>query len=70
MFDTGAVLLEVFLFDYSGDLYGQSLDVAFIAWIRDEMMFDSAAALVGQMQSDSRAAGEALARSADAFPPI
>lgn len=70
MFDTGAVLLEVFLFDYSGDLYGQSLDVAFIAWIRDEMMFDSAAALVGQMHDDSRAAGAALARSADAFPPI
>jgi riboflavin kinase / FMN adenylyltransferase len=35
-FDNGAVLLEVFLFDFTGDLYGQSIDVAFIAWIREE----------------------------------
>jgi riboflavin kinase/FMN adenylyltransferase len=70
MFDTGAVLLEVFLFDFSGDLYGQSIDVAFIAWIREELMFDSANALIVQMQDDSRRAREALARSGDAFPPI
>ena len=41
MFDTGIVLLEVFLFDFSGDLYGRTIDVAFIDWIRPEMMFDS-----------------------------
>ena len=40
MFDTGVVLLEVFLFDFSGDLYGAALDVAFIVWIRPEMNFD------------------------------
>ena len=40
MFDTGAVLLEVFLFDFAGDLYGQNIDVAFIDWIREERMFD------------------------------
>ena len=39
MFDNGAVLLEVFLFDFAGDLYGQTIDVAFIAWIRDEQNF-------------------------------
>lgn len=70
MFDTGAVLLEIFLFDFSGDLYGQTLDVAFIEWIREERMFDSAAALVGQMKEDSRLALEALARSGGVFPPI
>ena len=70
MFDTGAVLLEVFLFDFAGDLYGQNIDVAFIDWIREERMFDSAAALIAQMQDDSRLAREALARSGDAFPPI
>jgi riboflavin kinase / FMN adenylyltransferase len=70
MFDTGAVLLEVFLFDFSGDLYGQNIDVAFIDWIREERMFDSAAALIAQMQDDSRIAREALARSGDKFPPI
>jgi riboflavin kinase/FMN adenylyltransferase len=70
MFDTGAVLLEVFLFDFSGDLYGQNIDVAFIDWIREERMFDSAGALIAQMQDDSRIAREALARSGDKFPPI
>src|SRR5580692_12287673 len=45
-FDNGAPLLEVFLFDFKGDLYGQSLDVAFIAFIRDELKFDGVAALV------------------------
>jgi riboflavin kinase/FMN adenylyltransferase len=70
MFDTGAVLLEVFLFDFAGDLYGQNIDVAFIDWIREERMFDSADALIAQMQDDSRIAREALARSGDKFPPI
>jgi riboflavin kinase/FMN adenylyltransferase len=70
MFDSGVVLLEVFLFDFAGDLYGQRIDVAFIAWIRDERMFASAAELVTQMQDDSRRAREALALAGDAFPPI
>ena len=34
MFDSGVVLLEVFLFDFAGDLYGRRIDVAFIEWIR------------------------------------
>jgi riboflavin kinase / FMN adenylyltransferase len=70
MFDTGAVLLEIFLFDFSGDLYGANIDVAFIAWLRDEAMFASAKDLVRQMKEDSRLAREALARAGDAFPPI
>jgi riboflavin kinase / FMN adenylyltransferase len=70
MFDTGAVLLEVFLFDFAGDLYGQNIDVAFIDWIREERMFDSAGALIAQIQDDSRIAREALARAGDKFPPI
>ena len=39
MFDSGVVLLEVFLFDFAGDLYGRRIDVAFIEWIRDEAAF-------------------------------
>jgi riboflavin kinase/FMN adenylyltransferase len=70
MFDNGTVLLEVFLFDFSGDLYGAPIDVAFIAWLRDEMNFASAEDLVLQMQDDSRLAREALAQSGGAFPPI
>jgi riboflavin kinase / FMN adenylyltransferase len=70
MFDTGAVLLEVFLFDFCGDLYGQSIEVAFIDWIRDEMVFASNDDLVRQMTDDSRVAVEMLARAGDVFPPI
>jgi riboflavin kinase / FMN adenylyltransferase len=70
MFDTGAVLLEIFLFDFSGDLYGVDIDVAFMAWLRDEATFASAKELVRQMEQDSRLAREALARAGAAFPPI
>jgi len=70
MFDSGAVLLETFLFDFSGDLYGAEIDVAFFAWLRDEAVFASAKELVRQMEEDSRLARAALARAGDAFPPI
>jgi riboflavin kinase / FMN adenylyltransferase len=70
MYDSGTVLLEVFLFDFAGDLYGQSIDVAFISRLRDERLFASAAELTRQMQEDSRRAREILARAGDAFPPI
>jgi len=70
MFDSGAVVLEVFLFGFAGDLYGANIDVAFIAWLRDEAMFASAKDLMRQMKEDSRLAREALARAGDAFPPI
>ncbi len=70
MFDSGAVLLEVFLFDFSGDLYGRSIDVAFIGWLRAEEKFASVDDLVQEMQEDARHAREVLSRRPDAFPPI
>ena len=70
MFDSGMVLLEVFLFDFSGDLYGAVLDVAFVAWIRHELKFDTIEDLVRRMDEDSRLARAALARAPDAFPPL
>ena len=69
-FDNGAPLLEVFLFDFKGDLYGVSLDVAFIAFIRDEVKFDGIEALVRQMDDDSARARAALAAAPDAFPKL
>jgi len=49
-------LLEVHLFDFDGDLYGQHLDVDFIARLRDERKFESLNALVEQMYRDASAA--------------
>ncbi len=69
MFDDGSVLLETFLFDFSGDLYGRSIDVAFISWIREEQVFASVAALVSAMQEDARTAQRVLARTAETFFP-
>jgi riboflavin kinase/FMN adenylyltransferase len=70
MYATATPLLEVFLFDFDGDLYGQAIDVAFIAFIRDEMRFDTVAALVERMDEDSRIARAALAKAPGAFPPL
>jgi riboflavin kinase/FMN adenylyltransferase len=69
-FDNGAPLLEVFLFDFDGDLYGQHIDVAFMSWIRAEAKFDSVEALKQQMDADSAKARAALARMPHAFPVL
>jgi riboflavin kinase/FMN adenylyltransferase len=69
-FGAGAPLLEVHLFDYSGELYGRPLDVAFIGWIRAEMRFDGIDDLIRHMDDDSRLARTVLARAPGAFPPI
>ena len=70
MFDSGVVLLEVFLFDFAGDLYGRQIDVAFIEWIRDEAAFGSVDELVRAMNDDAAKARAALKRAGDVFPPI
>ena len=69
-FDNGAPLLEVFLFDFKGDLYGSRLDVAFIGFLREELKFDGIEALIRQMDHDSRLARKRLAASPDAFPKL
>ena len=69
-FDNGAPLLETFLFDFKGDLYGQTLDVAFVAFLRAELKFNSIEALIVQMDDDSARAKAALAADPDAFPVL
>ena len=50
--NSGAPLLEVHLFDFSGDLYGQQMEVAFLARLREERKFASLDALKAQMAQD------------------
>ncbi|MBV8921743.1 bifunctional riboflavin kinase/FAD synthetase [Bradyrhizobium sp.] len=69
-FDNGAPLLEIFLFGFKGDLYGETLDVAFIGFIREELKFDSIEALVRQMNDDSTHARAQLAAAPGAFPKL
>ncbi|MFL6812735.1 MAG: bifunctional riboflavin kinase/FAD synthetase [Bradyrhizobium sp.] len=69
-FDNGAPLLEIFLFDFDGDLYGTLLDVAFIGFIRDEFKFDNVEALIARMDEDSRRARSILAAAPEAFPKL
>lgn len=70
MFPGGAPLLEVFLFDFDGDLYDRSIDVAFIGWIRPEMKFASIETLKRHMMADASQARDALKRSGKAFPVL
>jgi riboflavin kinase / FMN adenylyltransferase len=66
-FDNGVLLLEVHLFDFAGDLYGQNLQVEFVGWIRGEERFASAEALVARMHEDAAEAQRMLA--AENGPP-
>ena len=52
--------IEAHLFDAAGDFYGDVVQVAFVARLRDTMRFDGAAALVSQLAEDERAARRAL----------
>jgi riboflavin kinase/FMN adenylyltransferase len=49
-------LLEAHLFDFEGDLYGQRIDVEFVARLRDEEKFPDLPALVAQMHRDDEQA--------------
>ncbi|TMJ76223.1 MAG: hypothetical protein E6G80_01020, partial [Alphaproteobacteria bacterium] len=69
-FDQGTVLLEPFLFDFSDDLYGEEIDVAFIDWIRQELKFDRVEDLVRRMNEDAKLTRVALAAMPDAFPRL
>jgi riboflavin kinase/FMN adenylyltransferase len=60
-FDPPRELLEPFFFDFSGDLYGQRLEVELIAFIRPEEKFDSMDALTARMEADCSEARRLLA---------
>ena len=53
--------LETFLFDFSGDLYGEHLSIAFVEYLRGEEKFDSLEALVAKIDDDCKRAKLILA---------
>lgn len=50
--DNGAPLLETFVFDFSGDLYGEVASVSLFGYLRGEVKFDGLDPLVAQMKQD------------------
>lgn len=60
-FDPPKELLEPHFFDFSGDLYGQEIEVAFHHFLRPEAKFDGLDALVAQMERDCDEARRLLA---------
>jgi len=60
-FDNGPPLLEVFAFDFSGDLYGETVIVVFLDWMRGEEKFASVDALVSAIRQDVASARTILA---------
>ena len=62
-FEPPKELLEPFFFDFSGDLYGQEIEVAFHHFLRGEAKFDSLEALIEQMDKDCAEARQLLSSS-------
>ena len=50
--EDGAALLETMLFDFAGDLYGQTCSVSFFGFLRPELKFEGLGPLVDQMNHD------------------
>ncbi len=63
-FEPPRELLEPFFFDWSGDLYGQEIEVAFHHFLRPEAKFDTLDALTAQMAQDCEAARKLLSAAA------
>ncbi|GGC29352.1 riboflavin biosynthesis protein [Novosphingobium marinum] len=63
-FDPPRELLEPYLFDFSGDLYGQEIEVAFHHFIRPEAKFEGIDPLVAQMRKDCEDARKLLSATA------
>lgn len=59
--EDGMALLETFVFDFGGDLYGETCTVAVCAFLRGEEKFDTLDALTEQMRKDEAEARACLA---------
>jgi len=63
-FDPPKELLEPYFFDFTGDLYGQEIEVAFHKFLRPEARFASLEALQAKMAEDCARARELLSAAA------
>lgn len=61
MFGENQPNCETFIFDFKGDLYGATISVALVDFLRPELKFDSLEALITQMDADCVQAREILA---------
>jgi len=67
MFETGrGLLIEPYLIDFEGDLYGKTLRVAFVERMRGERRFPSVEELIAQIHRDVEEAREVCADFVDA----
>ena len=60
-YEDGDVLVEAYVLDFDGDLYGQQVKVRFREWVRGQERFDSTEALIEQMNADVEATRRILA---------
>ena len=60
MFESSEPLLEVWLFGFEGDLYGQVVETELVAYLRPEMKFDGLEPLKAQIEKDAEQARAAL----------
>jgi len=60
-FDPPREWLEPFFFDFDGDLYGQTIEVSLIDYLRPEVKFDNLEDLIAQMEQDCLRARAILA---------
>jgi riboflavin kinase/FMN adenylyltransferase len=61
MIEPPVELLESWILDWAGDLYGQVIEVALVEYLRPEMKLDGLEALSAQVRADADAARVALA---------
>jgi riboflavin kinase / FMN adenylyltransferase len=61
MFEIAVPLLEVWLFDFAEDLYGQTIETELVGLLRGEMTFDGLDGLKAQIEADASAARALLA---------
>ena len=60
-YDEGTLLVEAYLCGFSGDLYGQSLTLSFLEFLRGELKFETVDDLVEQMHRDVKKSEEVFA---------